>query len=191
MPLLLLILPLLSQLPGILGTFFGQKNALAQAQVQADLAVMQAKVALAGQIAQADMEVSKTIIGATSPHFKYFTFFMWFGPYMLQLIAPSYGQVVFTNMSGMPAWYAQSCVAIMFTVWGISVAGPVVNNIFSSLGGFFQASRTDKIAMKAVDKKAFFDALRHLNGNVTPADVKTYSPILDEVENEIDLPSKG
>lgn len=191
MPLLLLLLPLLSQLPGILGTFFGQKNALAQAQVQADLAIAQAKIQLAGQIAQADMEVSKTIIGATNPTFKYFTFFMWFGPYILQIIWPSKGQIVFTNMAGMPEWYAQSCVAIMFTVWGISVAGPIVNNIFNSLGGFFQASRTDKIAMKAVDKKAFFDALRHLNGNVTSADVKTYSPILDEVENELDPTTKG
>lgn len=185
MPLLILLLPLLSKLPGLFGDFFTQKTQLAQAQMQTELAVEQAKISLAGQIAQDQMEVSKTIIGATGAHFKYFTFFMWFGPYMLQLIAPSYGQIVFQNMAGMPPWYAQSCVAIMFTVWGISVAAPVVNNIFSSLGGFFQASRTDKIAMKAVDKQAFFDALRHLNGKVTPADVKTYDPILDEVGNEI------
>jgi hypothetical protein len=191
MPFLMLLLPLLSGLPGILGQFFTAKTQLAQAQLNANLAIEQAKIGLASQIAQAEMEVSKTIIGATSPHFKYFTFFMWFGPYMLQIIRPSLGQIVFQNMAGMPPWYAQSCVAIMFTVWGISVAAPVVNNIFNSLGNFFQASRTDKIAMKAVDKKAFFDALRHLNGNVTPADVSKYSPILDEVENEISNSTQG
>lgn len=191
MPLLLLLLPLLSQLPGILGTFFGQKNQLAQAQVQADLAIAQAKIQLAGQMAQAEMEVSKTVIGATSPKFKYFTFFMWFGPFMLGVVCPSRAHDIFTNLALMPEWYVQSCMAIMFTVWGISVASGTINNIFNSLGSFFQASRTDKIAMKAVDKKAFFDALRHVNGNVTPADVKTYSPILDEVENELDLTTKG
>jgi len=186
MPLLLLLLPLLSQLPGILGTFFGQKNALAQAQVASELAIAQAKIALAGQMAEAEMELSKTVIGATSPHFKYFTFFMWFGPFMLGVVAPARAHDIFINLSSMPEWYVQSCMTIMFTVWGIQVAGPVINQIFNNLGSFFQASRTDKIAMKAVDKQAFFDALRHLNGNVTPADVAKYDPILDEVNSKID-----
>lgn len=185
MPFLALLLPLLSQLPGFLGTFFTQQNQIAQAKVSASLAIEQAKIQLAGQIAQAEMEVSKTVIGSTSAQFKYFTFIMWFGPYILQLLWPAKGHDIFQNMAGMPEWYAQSCVAIMFTVWGISVAAPVVNNIFSSLGSFFQTRRTDKIALAAVDKKAFFDAIRHLKGTVTPDDVKAYSPILDEVQNEV------
>jgi hypothetical protein len=186
MPFLLLLLPLLAKIPGMIGDFFTQKAQMVQAQMQMELAVEQAKLQLAGQMAADEMEVAKTVLGSTSPHFKYFTFFMWFGPYMLQIVWPAAGQVVFQNMAQMPVWYAQSCVAIMFTVWGISVAGPVVNQIFNNLGGFFQSSRTDKIAMKAVDKQAFFDALRHLNGNVTPADVAKYDPILDEVNDKID-----
>jgi hypothetical protein len=62
----------------------------------------------------------------------------------------------------MPEWYAQSCVAIMFTVWGISVSAPVVANIFQGLGHFFQARREYKLEKAKIDRKAFFGGMRKL-----------------------------
>ena len=180
-----LLIPLLASLPGIFGKFFTEKNELAQATLQAQIAIEQAKIQIAGQIAQAQLEEEKAIVGSTSPNFKYFTFCMWFGPYMLQILWPSKGLEVFANMAQMPAWYAQSCVAIMFTAWGISVSAPVVSSIFSNLSDFFAASRSDKIKLQQVSKQAVFDAIRHIKGNVTNADVKLWDPVIDEVNKEL------
>lgn len=176
-----LLIPILASLPGLIGKFFSDQNELLKAQAAADLAVEQAKLQLAGQIAEQQMEVSKTVLGATSPTFKYFTFFMWFGPYMLQILWPSKGQLIFQNMMGMPEWYAQSCVIIMFSVWGIAVASPVIGNVFDRLDTFFSDKRSDKIALAQVNKQAVYDAIRHIKGNVSQADVKLWDPVIDEV----------
>jgi hypothetical protein len=87
----------------------------------------------------------------------------------------------------MPEWYVQSCMLIMFTVWGISVSAPVVSNIFSGLAGFFHDRKEQKqeFALKKqilINRKAFFDALRVQQGVVSPEDVKKWDLILDDVD---------
>lgn len=176
-----LLIPLLAAIPGIIGKFFSDKNELLKAKQAAELAIEQARIELAGQIATQQMEVSKAVLGSTSPQFKYFTFFMWFGPFMIGVVWPSKAHDIFVNLGTMPEWYVQSCMLIMFTVWGIAVGGPVVSGIFSNLGDFFAAARADKIELKKVDKKVFFDALRHIKGVVSPADVAQWDPVIDEV----------
>lgn len=179
-----MLFSLLSGLPGMLGTFFTQKAQLAQAQLATNLAIEQAKLNLAEEIAKDQLEESKVVIGATSPWFKYCTFAMWFWPFIIGSLHPSTAAFLFQNLAQMPQWYVTSCMTIMFTIWGISVASPVVSDMFTNLGQFFANSRQAKIELKKVDKQAFFDAIRHLKGSVSAADMSTFNPVLDQMEKD-------
>jgi len=160
---LAILLPLLSKLPGQIGDYFQTKQEIEKIKLDTQKEKELANLKLVGEIAKADLERSKEIVKATGAEFKYFTFFMWFGPYMLQVVYPPLGKQVFDNMLGMPEWYAQSCVAIMFTVWGISVSAPVIANIFNGLGEFFREKRIIKAAMSQnVDNVALFELIRSM-----------------------------
>lgn len=174
-------LPLLSKLPGAVGDFFKGQQEIEKLKQEANRQLQLANIELSREMAKAQLEHSKEVLRATSPWFKYFTFGMWFGPYMMQVIYPPLGQQVFDNMLGMPEWYAQSCVAIMFTVWGITVSSPVISNIFQSLGSFFKARHEYKIQKASVDKKTVFESLRVLfPRGFTPEQVKVINEALDK-----------
>ncbi len=177
-----LLIPLLAQLPGLFGSLFKSKNDLLTAQNAANLQIEIAKINLATEIAKAQMAEEAVIVQSTGSYFKYFTFFMWFGPFMLGLVAPTYSTIIFTNLAGMPQWYVESCMTIMFTVWGISVSSDVVGGIFSSLGGFFQAGRDHKVALAKVNRGDYYDAVRQLKGSVSQADVTTGETIMDAMD---------
>lgn len=159
-----LIVPLLAQLGGKLGDYFKQKADLQLEQLKTQREIEMAKQQMAMEVAKAQLELNKTIVNATGSYFKYFTFFMWFGPFMIGTVSPSRAHDIFQNWAGMPDWYVQSCMLIMFTVWGISVSAPVVSNIFSGLGQFM-ASRKDakrdfEIQKAKVNRDAMFAALK-------------------------------
>ncbi len=181
-----LLIPLLAMLPGMFGKMFADKAALMQAQTEANLQIEVAKIGMAKEIATAQLNLNATIVQSTSSLFKYFTFFMWFGPFMIGLVLPHLSTDIFTNLAGMPQWYVTSCITIMFTVWGISVSADCVNGIFSGLGDFFAARRDHKLAIvnaKAkIDRVAFFDALRQTNGSVSNADVSKNNVIFDKMD---------
>jgi len=101
---------------------------------------------------------------------------------MTGLVSPDLSKLIFSNLSAMPDWYVQSCVLIMFTIWGISVSAPVVSNIFSNLGNYLADKRVYKLEKARIDRKAFFDALRKLKGTLTQADVDAQNKALDEIE---------
>ncbi len=179
-----LLIPILAALPGLIGAFFKQKNDILTAKNEAERQIEIAKINMASQIATAQLNLNATIIQSTSSFFKYFTFVMWFGPYMVGLVSPKMSHDIFANMLGMPEWYVQSCMLIMFVIWGINVSGPVVNGIFSGLGEFFQAKRNDKIELAKIDRKAFYDALRETKGFVLGDDVKEMEPVFDKIDKE-------
>lgn len=159
---LALILPMLSSLPGKIGDYFAGQQQIEKLKQQAQMELQRANIELASEMAKAQLEFQKEALKSTGTYFKYFTFIMWFAPYMLQLVCPAIGHVIFENLAGMPEWYAQSCMTIMFTVWGISVSAPVVSNIFSNLSGFLADRRQYKLEKAKIDRKAFFDGIRKL-----------------------------
>lgn len=163
---LALILPLLSQLPGAIGGYFKGKQELEALKQQAQIEIQKANVQLAGEMAKARLEFQREALRATGKRFKYFTFCMWFGPYMAQLIYPPLGHQIFENMAGMPEWYAQSCITILFTIWGISVSEPIITSIFGEIREFFNERKIIKAAMSAnVDNEALFTLIRSLMPN--------------------------
>ncbi len=181
-----LLIPLLAQLPGLFGSFFKQKNDLLTAQNAANLQIEIAKIGMAKDIATAQLNLNATIVQATSSTFKYFTFFMWFGPFMMGLFFPHFSSDIFTNLAGMPQWYVTSCITIMFTVWGISVSADCVNGIFSGLGDFFTAQRAHKLEVAMVkapiDRKAFYDALHSVQGAISQNEVNKNNAVFDAMD---------
>lgn len=178
-----MLFSLLSGIPGALGKYFQKKQELEEIKLQTEKAVAIAQQKMASELAKAEADTAIVRLKSTSPYFKYFTFLMWFGPFISGVFVPRFAENIFNNLALMPDWYVQSCVMIMFAIWGIQVAGPVVANVFSNLGSFLGERRQDKIELKKVDRKVFFEALREVQGIVTEADVKKYGKILDKSEN--------
>lgn len=174
-----LLFGFLGNLPGAIGDYFKRKNDLALAKIDSDTKIEQARAQLAGEIAKAELEKATVTLGATGAWFKYCTFVMWFGPFVLGIFWPSKAHEVFVNLAAMPEWYVQSIIALMFTVWGIAVSAPVVSNIFGSLSEFFAARRQAKLP-----EKMFYSVLRSVKGNLTQAEVDAYQLALKSINKE-------
>ncbi len=174
-----LLLSLFSSLPGKLGDYFKGQQDIQKAQLDTQLQIELAKAKLAGEIAQADAERATTTLGVTGNYFKYFTFIMWFGPFMLGVIFPHTAVDIFANLKLMPEWYVQSCLTIMFTVWGLSVSQPVLTSIFSGLGDFF--ANRQKLSL---NKKLFYDTLRSVQGPIGEHEVALFEKAIDAMSNE-------
>lgn len=177
-----LLFSLFTGIPGIVGDYFKKKQEIEETKLNVELALQQANIDLAKETAKAQMQLATTMVGATSPKFKYLTFIMWFGPFVLGVLWPKMASEVFANLGNMPEWYVQSCMLIMFTVWGISVASPVVNSIFSGLGNFMQSGRDYKLEKAKINREAYYNALRKVQGSVSDADVKRDDAVFNELD---------
>lgn len=181
---LALILPLLSKLPGAAGDYFKKQQELKLEELKTQREVEQARQQLASEMAKAQFELNKAIVTATGTKFKYFTFVMWFGPFMLTYIRPVWSQEIFKAWQTMPHFYFQSCMVIMFAVWGISVSAPAVASIFSNLGDFFAAKREYKLEKARINRDALFAKVKSswFPKGMTQSQVDTLDAAIDEGE---------
>lgn len=175
---------LLGTLPGAIGSYFSKKQEISELKMEMDSQLELARIKIDGQMDAAEAETAVKRLDATSQTFKYFTFFMWFGPFMSGLVSPKISSFIFTNMLQMPQWYTESCVMIMFAIWGISVATPVVSTIFSNLGSFLQDGRTHKENIAKINRSSFYEALKHLKGTVSTKDEAQLDKALDAGEKD-------
>lgn len=117
---------------------------------------------------------------STGKYFKYFTFIMWFSPFILSWVFPEFAQQIFENMEGLPAWYVESCITIMFTVWSIAVSRETVQTIFHNLGRYMKSKREFKLQRKVV-----YDMLKiGVKRPLSQEEVDTLNPILNYIEKE-------
>lgn len=161
-----ILLPILSNLPGQIGDYFKRKDELQKIRLETEKLIAIKTQELAAIVAQAEAEKSATLIKSTSARFKYITFFMWFSPFILTLIYPAYGLVIFERLALMPGWYAESVVYLMMVVWGAQISQPVVAGIFDGLKQFFREKRIFKAATSEfVDNTALFELIRSMMPN--------------------------
>ncbi len=178
---LALLLPLLTQLPGILGEYFKKRAEIEQAQMELQKEITKAKYQFVAEMAKAEVEDNKNKLLATSSRFKYVTFILWFGPYCIGIVAPELSTKIFANLSQMPDWYVQSCMTIMFTIWGIAVGAPVVSNIFAGLNNFLADRNSRQVnKINALNDKAVFDSLRASFGGLTQPQVDAINKALQK-----------
>lgn len=177
---------LLSYLPGALGNYFQKKQEIESIKLETERQLAIAQQQLLMEQAKDSAALAQITLQATGSWFKYFTFIMWFGPFIVGLVSPETAHRVFINLAGMPDWYVQSVVLIMFTIWGINVSAPVVNTIFSGLQDYLSGRRDYKLEAKKIttDKKSFYEGLRAAKGVITEADVKKYDPIIDKMDQQ-------
>ena len=178
--LLLSLFGLLKNVPGMVGKYFERKQEIQIIKWETEKQLAIEKQKLSAKLAEAEYKRAEASLQATGRWFKYLTFVIWFGPFIATIAYPPLGQQIFSNMSIMPAWYLESIMLIMFTIWGISTSAPVVVGIFSGIKQFFSERRADKIQMKEVDKKAMFEAIREIQGWVSQQQVKVLDPAMDK-----------
>lgn len=152
-----------------------------QAEHKTNLAIELGKQKIVEQQISNEYALNTTRLKSTGKWFKYFTFFMWFGPFIVSWVFPEYGAQIFENLKTLPAWYVQSCIAIMFTVWSISVSKETIQTIFTNLGRYLEGRREYKIR-----RKLFYDTLRSVKGNITQYEVNALEKVLDSIENSKD-----
>lgn len=158
---LTLLFSALSGLPGQIGKYFEKKQELEQIKLETQKQIAIAQQKMASDMAKAESETAMARLGATGHYFKYFTFCMWFGPFVSGVFVPQFAENIFNNLALMPDWYVQSCVMIMFAIWGIQVAAPVVAGVFSNLGSYLGERRSFKLEkIKITNDKAFYDKMR-------------------------------
>lgn len=154
------------KIPGAVGTWASNKQEIEKIKAETDRQIALKTQELAAIIAQAEAEKASTLIRATSAKFKYITFFMWFTPFILTLVRPEYGLVIFERLGMMPPWYAESVVYLMMVVWGAQISQPVVEGIFSGLKQFFREGRIAKVARSQhADNRALFEVIRSMTPN--------------------------
>ena len=172
------IISALSGLASLIGTGFKQYQERKVAEHDVIKAELEAKKELALDREKAELELGKLQVRASSPWFKHFTFFMWFGPFVVTTIFPDHGVKMFENWRLMPEWYAQSCVALMFIIWGVQVGKDYVSNIFSSAGQFF--SRKQELSF---NRKILRDTLKSSSSNIGLHEVEIYEKAINASQN--------
>lgn len=180
----MLLLPLLAKLPGMFGDYFTAKANLAAQEVQTEMQVEIAKAQMATDIAKAQLAVEQVVVASTSARFKDFTFVMWFIPFIACFISPRFSSYIFANLAVLPDWYKESCTIIMFSVWGIAVGGPIINNVFSGLSNVLSDHRDFQLSKAKIDRKSFFDAVRLVKGNLSQSDVDEGNKVLDDLDKQ-------
>lgn len=139
---------------------FGPLMNWAQQKIEFQQKIQLESMKLEGQIEQSEAKSAGERLKSTGRVFKYFTFFMWFYPFFVCQVSSKYALVVFNNLALLPPWYTNSCVILMFAIWGISVSAPVVNGIFSGLGQYIADKRDHKERLAKINRGLVFDELR-------------------------------
>ena len=150
----------LTTLLSLISGAFGPMVDWARQKVQMQEKIQLEGMKLEGQIEQSEAKSAVARLKATGAIFKYFTFFMWFYPFFVCQVSSKYALMVFNNLNLLPAWYTNSCVILMFAIWGISVSTPVVNGVFTSLGNYIQGRRDHKETLAKINRGLVFDELR-------------------------------
>lgn len=171
------ILTIIQGIAALIGQGFKQYQDRKIAEHEVIKAQLEAQRQLAMEKERAALELGREQIKATSSWFKHITFIMWFGPFILTTFLPEHGKAIFENWQVMPEWYAQSCVAIMFIIWGVQVGREYISNIFATAGAFFK-----KRSNMQFQRKLFYDIVRNTKGPLTENEVKLYEKAISAAE---------
>ena len=185
-----IITTLLSLLTGAFGPIMQwakRKQDLALAKQEAEQRIQLQMLKNEGIVEESEARNTQSRLAATSQTFKYITFVMWFYPFVVCQIAPTYATRVFTSLDILPGWYTNSCVIIMFAIWGISVTAPVVTGMFSNLGSYIQGRREHVERVASINRGAVFNELRKdaRNGKLDDNFVKIVDKALDAAEADM------
>lgn len=165
MPIILTtILTMLSGLFGPISKWLQRKQEIIAAKQAADDAYKLQELKNLDTSARQDGQNSMQRLRSTGTYFKYVTFIMWFYPWVMVQFSQTQALKIFTNMKLLPDFYTNSCVILMFGIWGISVSGQVVSTVFSGLGNYLNNKRSDQYeheqTMAKIDRRAVMESFK-------------------------------
>ena len=182
------LLSMFSGVFGAIGAYFVEKQKQRGREIEMQNQIQMQQMKMESEAVKADGVAANTRLKSTGRAFKYFTFFMWFTPFILGIIHPTAAEVIFVNFNLMPGWYSQACVLMMFAVWGISVSAPVVNGIFSNLGQYIangkQAKYDHQQTMATINREAIFASLRESQGALSQRTVDEVNQALNAGDSD-------
>ncbi len=145
--------------------------------MQNNLAIEQEKGKLIAQGIISQGELGQAQLNSTSEWFKELFYAILLAPIIITCYDPSWGKEIFASLNIVPEWYIIFVTTIGFAVWGIS--SDKVQNII-------QARRQYKLDMTAlkIDRKAYFNAKRQVQGTVSQQEVDEDNRVLDKLDNE-------
>ncbi len=173
------IIGVLTSLIGAVTGAFSRYQDRKQAEQSVTLAQEEARRQLAMKTIEAELELGQTQVRATGRYFKYFTFCLWFGPFVISTFLPEYGQQIFKNWETMPDWYSQSVLVIIFAIWGIQAGKESIGTIFANLGQHML-----KRQKASINKQLFYATLRSTKGPIGQAEVDLYEKALAASNSE-------
>ena len=171
---------IITAIAGAITTSWKNYQERKQVEHQTNLAIEIGKQKIIEQQLANEHELNTVRLKSTGKWFKYFTFIMWFGPFMISWVFPGYGKQIFDNLKILPAWYVQSCMTIMFTVWSISVSSDTIQTIFRNLGKYMSVRQEIKLR-----RKLFYDTLRSTKGPIGQHEVNALEHALDAIEGSL------
>lgn len=136
----------------LLKDYLANKKEEAKQAYNERMAEQRARQELAKERLREEYKTSQLQLTVTGKWFKYISFWGWFGPFFSTYLTPDYAQRIFENMNVLPPWYAQSCMLLMFAVWGITTSAPHIVPIFESVGKWFEDRRKKKFNLKLAVK---------------------------------------
>ena len=171
------ILAALSIVKDIASTGLTHYQERKEAEHQVKMAEQKAKSNMAQAVLKAELELGHVQVKSTGRWFKCVTFFLWIGPFIISSISPEHGAQIFKNWEVMPEWYSQSCLVLIFAVWGIQVGKPAIMTMFANLGHAFR-----KRQQLSFNRKIFYDVVRSTSGNLSEHEVKIYEKAIKAAE---------
>jgi len=171
-----LLLPLLASIPGLLGKYFEQVNAIKTQQLANDLAIKQEQAKLIAQGIIAQSELGQEQLKSTSAMFKQLIYCVMLAPVVITCFDPIVGKEIFISLGIVPEWYMALISTIGLAMWGINS---------DKLQAMISSRREYKLESKRiVARKEYYDALRKTKGFVTPDDIKEMEPVFDALDKD-------
>jgi hypothetical protein len=165
----------LGSLPGALGKYFDNKTQV-ELQKQANvLAIEQEKSKLIAQGMITQGELGQEQLKATSPWFKQSIFFLFLSPIVITCYDPVWGKQIFDSLNIVPEWYIFIVSSISLAIWGIN--SDKVQNII-------QARREYKLEKLKINRQAYFEAKRLIQGPLTQKEVEEDTRVLDKLDSQ-------
>lgn len=140
-----LILGLLSTIfgsTGIVGKYLDNKQQLAKATQDYQLALLQSQVEQAKAQIVSETDVQKAKLDSTTASFKQQTFYFLVLPIIISVCLPTYAAIMWDNFNLIPEWFRTLFATVYLTIWGVPVAGGYLTGIFRGIS----SARADAVA---------------------------------------------
>lgn len=169
------ILSILTPLISAIAGAFNRYQERAQAAQGVELAKIEAEKQLAMETVRMENERTLAVVHSIPASMRWFSFVFMNSPIIIAVLFPNVAKEIFANLSIVPEFLLQMCVAVNATIWGLPVAAKHVGFILSSVSQVWADRRSQKM-----DDKIIFEAIRSISGGtLSQAQVDTVNKVLN------------